>query len=103
MRGGIEVEETAARDYPEELPVGYYVDNFLAILDFVDDHYDDVLTVDEKTFSRTFRSLSLEARRLYVRLMSRKGPLFRSDTLVYTRSMTSRALPKSWCKKGSLK
>ncbi|MEE8590172.1 MAG: VRR-NUC domain-containing protein [Spirochaetia bacterium] len=83
MRGGIEVEETAARDYPEELPVGYYVDNFLAILDFVDDHYDDVLTVDEKTFSRTFRSLSLDARRLYVRLMSRKGPLFRSDTLVY--------------------
>ena len=77
------MEETAARDYPEELPVGYYVDNFLAILDFVDDHYDDVLTVDEKTFSRTFRSLSLDARRLYVRLMSRKGPLFRSDTLVY--------------------
>lgn len=83
MRGGIEVEETAARDYPEELPVGYYVGNFLAILDFVDSHYDDVLTVDEKTFSRTFRSLSLDARRLYVRLMSRKGPLFRSDTLVY--------------------
>ena len=77
------MEETAARDYPEELPVGYYVDNFLAILDFVDDHYDDVLTVDEKTFSRMFRSLSLDARRLYVRLMSRKGPLFRSDTLVY--------------------
>jgi len=83
MRGGIEVEETAARDYPEELPVGYYVGNFLAILDFVDSHYDDVLTLDEKTFSRTFRSLSLDARRLYVRLMSRKGPLFRSDTLVY--------------------
>jgi len=77
------VEETAARDYPEELPVGYYVGNFLAILDFVDSHYDDVLTLDEKTFSRTFRSLSLDARRLYVRLMSRKGPLFRSDTLVY--------------------
>ena len=77
------MEETAARDYPEELPVGYYVDNFFAILDFVDNHYDDVLTVDEKTFSRTFRSLSLDARRLYVRLMSRKGPLFRSDTLVY--------------------
>lgn len=83
MRGGIEVEETAARDYPEELPVGYYVGNFLAIIDFVDSHYDDVLTLDEKTFSRTFRSLSLDARRLYVRLMSRKGPLFRSDTLVY--------------------
>ncbi len=77
------MEETAARDYPEELPVGYYVGNFLAILDFVDSHYDDVLTLDEKTFSRTFRSLSLDARRLYVRLMSRKGPLFRSDTLVY--------------------
>jgi len=77
------VEGTAARDYPEELPVGYYLDNFQTILDFVDSHYGDILSADEKSFSRSFRSLSVDARRLYVRLMSRKGPLFRSDALVY--------------------
>ncbi len=75
--------ESAAQDYPEELPVGYYLDNFQTILDFVDSHYDDILSADEKSFSQLFRSLSVDARRLYVRLMSRKGPLFRSDTLVY--------------------
>jgi len=32
------VEGIAARDYPEELPVGYYLDNFQTILDFVDSH-----------------------------------------------------------------
>jgi hypothetical protein len=77
------VGRNAARDYPEELPVGYYLDNFQIILDFVDGHYDDILSADEKNFSRSFRSLSRDARRLYVRLVSRKGPLFRSDTLVY--------------------
>lgn len=77
------MEGIAARDYPEELPVGYYLDNFQTILDFVDSHYGDILGADEKSFSRSFRSLCVDARRLYVRLMSRKGPLFRSDALVY--------------------
>lgn len=68
---------------PPGLPVGYYLDNFLAILDFIDSQYDDILNHDERSFSRSFRSLSLDARRLYVRLVTRKGPLFRSDTLRY--------------------
>ena len=75
--------QTASLDYPEELPVGYYLDNFQTILDFVDSHYEDILSADEKSFSQSFRSLSVDARRLYVRLISRKGPLFRSDTLIY--------------------
>jgi hypothetical protein len=78
------VSEAASHEYPEELPVGYYLDNFQKILDFVDDHYDDILAADEKSFSTDFRSLSLDARRLYVRLVSRKGPLFRSDRLDYS-------------------
>ncbi|UCG00106.1 MAG: VRR-NUC domain-containing protein [Spirochaetaceae bacterium] len=77
------MSKPAAKEYPEELPVGYYLDNFQRILDFVASHYDDVLTTDEKSFSQLFRALSLDARRLYVRLISRKGPLFRSDTLSY--------------------
>jgi hypothetical protein len=77
------MSDMAPREYPEELPVGYYLDNFQKILDFVDNHYGDILNTDEKRFSLEFRSLSLDARRLYVRLISRKGPLFRSDTLNY--------------------
>jgi hypothetical protein len=71
------------REYPAELPVGYYLGNFLRILDFVDDHYEDILSPDEKRFSLEFHTLSLDARRLYVRLISRKGPLLRSDALDY--------------------
>ena len=78
------VSKAAIPEYPEELPVGYYLDNFQTILDFVDNHYDDILSADEKSFSTGFRSLSLDARRLYVRLISRKGPLFRSDRLNYS-------------------
>jgi hypothetical protein len=81
--GAARVSKTAARRYPEQLPVGYYLDNFQKILDFVDSRYGDILTKAEKGFSRSFRSLSLGPRRLYVRLISRKGPLFRSDTLRY--------------------
>jgi hypothetical protein len=77
------VSGTANRVYPEELPVGYYLDNFQRILDFVDSHYRDILSRDEMKLSLDFQSLSLDARRLYVRLVSRKGPLFRSDTLYY--------------------
>jgi len=76
------VGETAVRDYPEELPVGYYLKNLQTLLGFVDSHYNDHLSADEKNFSQSFRSLSVDARRLYVRLISRKGPLFRKDQLV---------------------
>jgi len=78
------MSKPVSREYPEELPVGYYLDNFQRILSFVDNHYEDILTADEKIFSQIFRSLSVGARRLYVRLISRKGPLFRSDTLHYS-------------------
>lgn len=66
-----------------ELPVGYYRDNFLLLLDHGDSLYADLLGEEEKSFSTAFRSRSLAAQRLYVRLVSRKGPLFRSDRLVY--------------------
>ncbi|MDJ0836292.1 MAG: VRR-NUC domain-containing protein [Acidobacteriota bacterium] len=67
----------------DELPVGYYLDNFLKILDFVDNHYADILALEERELSRRFRSVSLSAQRLYVRLIGRKGPHFRVDKLHY--------------------
>ncbi len=66
-----------------DLPVGYYLDNFLTILDFVDLEYEDLLNSDEKQFSRAFRSFTTDAQRLYVRFISRKGPRFRGDKLRY--------------------
>ncbi len=44
---------------------------------------EDLLRSDEIDFLRKFRSLPEGARRLYVRLLSRKGPIFRRDRLAY--------------------
>lgn len=67
-----------------DLPVGYYLDNFFTILDFVDEQYEDLLNAAERVFSRDFRELALCAQRFYVRMICRVGPHFRSDKLSYT-------------------
>jgi VRR-NUC domain len=66
-----------------DLPIGYYRDNFLLLLDHGDSLYGDLLGDEEKAFSAAFRGSSLAAQRLYVRLISRKGPVFRSDRVRY--------------------
>ncbi|XOV88697.1 MAG: VRR-NUC domain-containing protein [Pseudomonadota bacterium] len=66
------------------LPVGYYLDNFNLLLNFVAAHYDHLLNLEEIAWRTRFQALSLDAARLYVRLCSRKGPLFRVDKLGYT-------------------
>lgn len=66
-----------------ELPQGYYLDNFQKLIGFVYEHYADLLTDEEKLFYPDFQKLSPEAQRLYVRMISRKGPYFRSDKLNY--------------------
>ena len=76
----------------EELPVGYYLGNFNHVLDFVSSQYPDLLTTVEIDFAAGFRALSLDARRLYVRLCSRKGPLFRDDKLAYPEIDTPAAI-----------
>ncbi|MFZ2957732.1 MAG: hypothetical protein WA705_12665, partial [Candidatus Ozemobacteraceae bacterium] len=68
---------------PTELPTGYYLDHFRTLLDTVEDRYGDLLCPEERAFLEKFRDLSLPAQRLYVRLISRKGPVFRSDRLSY--------------------
>ena len=68
---------------PEKLSAGYYLTNFVYFLDFVSERYEGILNVAEKSFFNEFRALSQDAQRLYVRLYSRKGPLFRTDKLSY--------------------
>ncbi|MCP3957659.1 MAG: VRR-NUC domain-containing protein [bacterium] len=65
------------------LPEGYYVDNFELLLKTVTERYRDLLLDEELGFCRDFDGLSVAAKRLYVRLISRKGPHFRRDRLVY--------------------
>ncbi|MDA8017873.1 MAG: VRR-NUC domain-containing protein [Thermoanaerobaculia bacterium] len=62
---------------------GYYVDNFQTVLDTVRERYDDLLRPEELDFAATFDELPDPCRRLYVRLISRKGPCFRVDLLSY--------------------
>lgn len=67
----------------ERLPEGYYLINFLTVLTDTEARYGDLLSQDERTTLEQFRSLSLGAQRLYVRMLTRRGPWFRRDGLVY--------------------
>ena len=65
------------------LPEGYYLDNFELLLETVAERDADLLLSAEIDFLTDFGRLSLGARRLYVRLLSRKGPTFRRDRMSY--------------------
>ncbi|MEM7051169.1 MAG: VRR-NUC domain-containing protein [Acidobacteriota bacterium] len=65
------------------LPEGYYVANFITLLDQVEQRYGDLLTAEEHSLRERFLGLSEGAQRLYVRLASRRGPVFRRDRLAY--------------------
>lgn len=70
-------------DLPEDLPEGYYLDNFNYLMEFVSGRYSHLLTEEEKIYFQVVQGLSADARRLYVRLTNRKGPWFRCDKLSY--------------------
>lgn len=70
-------------DLPDELPEGYYLENFEYLINFVQSRYHQLLTEEERAFSTRFFSLSDDAKRLYVRLTNRKGIYFRVDKLRY--------------------
>ena len=65
------------------LAPGYYLDNFETVLDDVEKRQSRFLREEERTFLAGFRGLGLDARRLYVPLLTRKGPWFRVDDLEY--------------------
>ncbi len=67
----------------DDLPEGYYLDNFTFLLDFVSRRYSDLLSEQEKQFHASFQALSPDSRKLFVRLTNRKGPYFRVDKLNY--------------------
>jgi VRR-NUC domain/Fanconi anemia-associated nuclease SAP domain len=61
----------------------YYLANFERALAWIAQRYDDVLTADEHVFVNAFPALPLSSRALLVRMLMRKGPLFRASKLAY--------------------
>ncbi len=66
-----------------ELPAGYYLDNFTELVSCVATQYWDLLSHDEQAFVHDFRQLDSGAQKLYVRMLTRKGEVFRADKLYY--------------------
>ena len=61
----------------------YYLDNFHRVLEWIAKRYDDLLLDDERAFIATFATLPRPARALLVRMVMRKGTLFRASKLHY--------------------
>jgi hypothetical protein len=61
----------------------YYLDNFQRVLDWIGERYADLLTEEEAGFLARFPTLPHTARALLVRMIMRKGVLFRSNKLDY--------------------
>ncbi|AHV94677.1 VRR-NUC domain-containing protein [Bordetella holmesii] len=61
----------------------YYLHNFQRELDWVAARYDDMLDAAERDFLCRFGALPQGSQALLVRLLTRKGDVFRSDKLVY--------------------
>jgi len=61
----------------------YYHDNFRHLLHQVERLYGDILNTSERDFIQDFYGLSESAQRIYIRMLMRKGDLFRCDKLRY--------------------
>ena len=79
----------------------YYLDNFQRVLDWIAQRYADLLDDEEQTFVATFPTLPQAARALFVRMVMRKGTLFRASKLNYAeigcpRAAAGALLPTGW-------
>lgn len=61
----------------------YYLENFRLVLDWITRRYDDLLEEQERLFIASFASLPQAAQGLLVRMVMRKGTLFRASKLSY--------------------
>ncbi|GHB10472.1 VRR-NUC domain-containing protein [Modicisalibacter luteus] len=62
----------------------YYLKNFKTVLSWVNDRYRDLLNTEEREFIEVFPALPETAQALLVRMIMRKGTLFRASKLSYT-------------------
>ncbi len=73
----------AAASETSALSPHYYLDNFQRLCDTVEGQYGDLLRSAESDFLQQFAAAPRTARCLFVRLVSRRGPLFRRGQLNY--------------------
>jgi hypothetical protein len=73
---------TGGRRFPELVPF-YYLKNFELVLSTIELRYSDLLLEDELRFITQFPLLALESRALLVRMVMRRGELFRQAKLNY--------------------
>lgn len=67
-----------------ELPADYYLSNFKLLLSTVSQYHTRLLTNEEIAWIESFYRLNSDAQKLWVRLLTRKGLLFRINKLKYT-------------------
>ncbi|NQY01775.1 MAG: VRR-NUC domain-containing protein [Halieaceae bacterium] len=65
------------------LPPRYYLENFRVLYSTVQAQYADLLQADELAFIEHYDAMDEESQCLYLRLISRRGPWFRSAKLSY--------------------
>ena len=71
----------ARSDFRSDVP--YYLLNFERALAWLATRYDDVMNAQEHAFINAFAGLPQNLRALLVRMLMRKGPLFRASRLSY--------------------
>lgn len=79
----------------------YYLDNFHRVLEWIGERYGDLLSDEERAFIGTFCALPRPSRALFVRMVMRKGTLFRASKLNYaeigcTVEAARHLLPTGW-------
>jgi hypothetical protein len=79
----------------------YYLDNFQRVLDWIAQRYADLLNDEERSFVAVFPGLPQPARALFVRMVMRKGTLFRASKLNYAEigcplAAAGALLPTGW-------
>ncbi|MBT8764684.1 VRR-NUC domain-containing protein [Metapseudomonas boanensis] len=61
----------------------YYLNNFHTLLGWISERYSDLLDVEEQSFIECFSALPRSSQALLVRMVMRKGTLFRASKLNY--------------------
>ena len=61
----------------------YYLHNFNRVLDWLEPRYADLFNDEEQRFLADFRNLAKSSQALLVRMVMRKGPLYRASRLCY--------------------
>ena len=65
------------------LPVYYYLDHFVEMLQFVERTYGEILTAEHRAFIARFHGLSKDARCLLIRMVNRRGAIFNRRLFKY--------------------